>query len=196
MFGKKKKYDSEMEEWAARQNSNARFIKGCVWFFCGLAILLVLGIFLIYVTSDHTKPEPTAVSAPLGSIAEPTATQMVKKVMPPTAAPTDIPPTAAVIRKVIGAGEVHSPTAEPPEAYPEPTIDPTLLIRYAKEYVSNGQILEECLIKGNINSKGDKIYHIPGTGSYDVTKINEAAGERWFCTEFDAISAGWHAPGQ
>lgn len=49
----------------------------------------------------------------------------------------------------------------------------------------------DCLIKGNINSSGDKIYHTPGQRYYDKTQIDESAGERWFCTEDEAISAGW-----
>ncbi len=48
-----------------------------------------------------------------------------------------------------------------------------------------------CIIKGNINTAGEKIYHMPGCGSYDKTRINEAAGERWFCTEREALDAGW-----
>ena len=48
-----------------------------------------------------------------------------------------------------------------------------------------------CLIKGNIASDGEKIYHVPGGAYYDVTKISESKGERWFCTESDAVNAGW-----
>ena len=48
-----------------------------------------------------------------------------------------------------------------------------------------------CSIKGNIDSKGDKIYHLPGSGSYAATRIDEAEGERWFCGEQDAVRAGW-----
>lgn len=48
-----------------------------------------------------------------------------------------------------------------------------------------------CVIKGNINSSGEKIYHLPGCGSYDSTVITESRGERWFCTEEEAIAAGW-----
>ena len=50
---------------------------------------------------------------------------------------------------------------------------------------------EDCLIKGNINSKGQKLYHLPGWPSYNSTKIDTDAGERWFCTEEEAIAAGW-----
>jgi micrococcal nuclease len=52
---------------------------------------------------------------------------------------------------------------------------------------SNGQ----CLIKGNINSSGEKIYHVPGGKYYDKTVIDESKGERWFCSEAEAQSAGW-----
>lgn len=48
-----------------------------------------------------------------------------------------------------------------------------------------------CTIKGNINSEGEKIYHVPGCQSYAKTQIDTSAGERWFCSESEAIQAGW-----
>jgi len=50
-----------------------------------------------------------------------------------------------------------------------------------------------CRIKGNISSSG-KIYHVPGSNNYDRTVIDTGKGERWFCTEQQAIDAGWRAP--
>lgn len=47
-----------------------------------------------------------------------------------------------------------------------------------------------CQIKGNISSSG-KIYHMPGGAFYDRTNIDESDGERWFCSEEEAIAAGW-----
>jgi len=47
------------------------------------------------------------------------------------------------------------------------------------------------LIKGNLSSAGEKIYHVPGGAFYDDTQIDEAKGERWFCTEAEAVAAGW-----
>ncbi len=47
------------------------------------------------------------------------------------------------------------------------------------------------VIKGNISSSGEKIYHVPGGEYYDKTVIDEAKGERWFCTEAEAVAAGW-----
>jgi len=50
---------------------------------------------------------------------------------------------------------------------------------------------ESCLIKGNISSSGEKIYHVPGGSYYDRTVIDESKGERWFCSEQEAQAAGW-----
>jgi len=51
-----------------------------------------------------------------------------------------------------------------------------------------------CPIKGNISRGGSRIYHLPGSGGYDGTRIDLAKGERWFCTEAEAKAAGWRAP--
>jgi len=48
-----------------------------------------------------------------------------------------------------------------------------------------------CVIKGNISRKGERIYHMPFHQFYGRTKIDEAKGERWFCTEDEALAAGW-----
>ncbi|MGH7927549.1 MAG: thermonuclease family protein, partial [Candidatus Binatia bacterium] len=48
-----------------------------------------------------------------------------------------------------------------------------------------------CVILGNINADGEKIYHLPGCGSYSKTKIEPEKGERVFCTESEAAAAGW-----
>ena len=49
----------------------------------------------------------------------------------------------------------------------------------------------ECIIKGNISSSGERIYHVPGGQYYNRTKIDEGKGERWFCSEAEAVAAGW-----
>lgn len=51
-----------------------------------------------------------------------------------------------------------------------------------------------CAIKGNINSRHDRIFHAPCTTYYTVTEIRVEDGERWFCSEAEAIAAGWRAP--
>lgn len=69
--------------------------------------------------------------------------------------------------------------SQTPATTPTPSISPA------------DQPANSCTIKGNINSSGEKIYHIEGCGSYNATKIDEARGERWFCSETDAVAAGW-----
>ena len=49
----------------------------------------------------------------------------------------------------------------------------------------------ECDIRGNISRKGDRIYHLPRSAAHAATAIDEAKGERLFCTEGEARAAGW-----
>ena len=52
--------------------------------------------------------------------------------------------------------------------------------------------LEGCDIKGNISYlTKEKIYHMPGQEYYLQTVITPMSGERWFCTEEEAIANGW-----
>lgn len=54
---------------------------------------------------------------------------------------------------------------------------------------------ENCVIKGNITSGGDRIYHTPwGSDHYARTRISTRKGERWFCSEAEARAAGWRPP--
>ena len=50
-----------------------------------------------------------------------------------------------------------------------------------------------CVIKGNIASDGEHIFHVPGQRHYDVTRVDEAKGERWFCSVTEAQAAGFRA---
>jgi len=47
-----------------------------------------------------------------------------------------------------------------------------------------------CAIKGNISGKGH-IYHPPWSPWYGRVTIDTTRGERWFCTEGEALAAGW-----
>jgi hypothetical protein len=55
-------------------------------------------------------------------------------------------------------------------------------------------LADRCDIKGNINSKGERIYHVPGSRYYAATVIDTTRGERWFCSEGGARAAGWRPP--
>lgn len=50
-----------------------------------------------------------------------------------------------------------------------------------------------CPIKGNI-SKSGRIYHAPWSPWYSRTKVSVTKGEKWFCSEQEALKAGWRPP--
>jgi endonuclease YncB( thermonuclease family) len=52
-----------------------------------------------------------------------------------------------------------------------------------------------CPIKGIVSQGGTKLYVMPGARDYKKASIRAAKGERWFCTEADAASAGWKPAG-
>lgn len=57
-----------------------------------------------------------------------------------------------------------------------------------QEYPEN----EKCSIKGNIDkTTGKKMYHFPGCREYVTTVIELDLGEAWFCSEKEAVEAGY-----
>mmetsp|Transcript_29004 Transcript_29004/g.78103 ORF Transcript_29004/g.78103 Transcript_29004/m.78103 type:complete len:318 (-) Transcript_29004:488-1441(-) len=51
-------------------------------------------------------------------------------------------------------------------------------------------------IKGNISSKGERIYHVPGGTYYDRVVIEPEKGEKCFASEADAVKEGFRAAGR
>ena len=49
---------------------------------------------------------------------------------------------------------------------------------------------EGCAIKGNVTRNG-KIYHMPWSPWYARIRIEGDKGKRWFCSEAEALAAGW-----
>jgi endonuclease YncB( thermonuclease family) len=49
---------------------------------------------------------------------------------------------------------------------------------------------EGCAIKGNVTKNG-RIYHMPWSPWYGQIHIDPEKGKRWFCSEAEAIAAGW-----
>jgi len=47
-----------------------------------------------------------------------------------------------------------------------------------------------CAIKGNVTARG-KIYHMPWSPWYAQIRMSQDRGRRWFCTEAEAVAAGW-----
>jgi endonuclease YncB( thermonuclease family) len=54
----------------------------------------------------------------------------------------------------------------------------------------------ECTIKGNINRKGECIFHMPGGRWYSKVKMDLSKGKRWFCSPAEAEAAGCRAAKQ
>jgi hypothetical protein len=48
-----------------------------------------------------------------------------------------------------------------------------------------------CPIKGNVNRKGERIYHEPGGRDYERVVMDLTKGKRWFCSASEAEAAGW-----
>jgi hypothetical protein len=88
----------------------------------------------------------------------------------------------------ISAGQIHFGTAVVASGSPSASAEPALSVAAATPSPA-------CRIKGNISSSG-RIYHVPGSRSYESTVIDESKGERWFCSEDEARAAGWRAPKQ
>jgi endonuclease YncB( thermonuclease family) len=65
--------------------------------------------------------------------------------------------------------------------------------RAAKWEVATQESPAGCPIKGNISENGH-IYHAPWSPWYARTKISIDKGEYWFCSEREALDAGWRAP--
>jgi endonuclease YncB( thermonuclease family) len=47
-----------------------------------------------------------------------------------------------------------------------------------------------CAIKGNVSRSG-RIYHMPWSPWYEKVRIEASKGKRWFCSEAEALAAGW-----
>ena len=53
----------------------------------------------------------------------------------------------------------------------------------------------QCMIKGNVSRKGERIYHMPGDRDYNRVQMDKGARKRWFCSEGQAVASGWRPAG-
>lgn len=75
------------------------------------------------------------------------------------------------------------------------TVQPPWEYRAERWAVAEQEAPEGCAIKGNISREsGDHIYHVPWSSHYKRTKISVGKGERCFCSEGEALAAGWRPP--
>lgn len=136
-----------------------------------------------------SSPNPTLTPSSIFSTTNP-APQIIHtatSVYTPTSTPSAIPTFSSNI-------PTASPTPQEQSAQPQTTPVPTSILTPTPTLAPTPTptpAQSACLIKGNISSSGDKIYHMSGCASYNRTEINEDDGERWFCSEEEAIAAGW-----
>ena len=48
-----------------------------------------------------------------------------------------------------------------------------------------------CPIKGQVFRKSGKVYMLPWSPDYERSNVDQTLGERWFCSESEAVLAGW-----
>jgi len=48
-----------------------------------------------------------------------------------------------------------------------------------------------CIVKGNLGTMDKRWYHLPGFRHYKQTVVNLDKGDKWFCSEKEAIKAGF-----
>ncbi len=67
-----------------------------------------------------------------------------------------------------------------------------------KEWRKGGRLPGEttdttfCVVKGVITEDQQKIFYVPSDDSYNGIKVDRAKGERMFCSDDEAILAGWN----
>lgn len=137
--------------------------------------------------TNTTVPTLRATKTALPSL---TPTASLTETTVPSATPSLVPTTTETATPEPTATPPPTATARPPTATALPRPSPLPPQTRSNTVVLSGG--GECAIKGNISyTTGEKIYHLPGMRFYDDTVIDTSAGERWFCTEAEAVSAGW-----
>ena len=53
-----------------------------------------------------------------------------------------------------------------------------------------------CLIIGNVVNKKKRIYHVPGSRDYKKVTMKPAEGDRYFCSQEEAVMCGFRKPGK
>ncbi|WP_353259415.1 cold shock domain-containing protein [Prochlorothrix hollandica] len=144
-------------------------VQGFAWGIVVLLVPVVVGASVYYWLKDNGPP-PAIVQAK------------------PNAPVAATPPPAAVNRPAATPKPTPTPIARP-------TLNPNANgsgVTVTSANSPQGSSNAGCNIKGNISiSDSKKFYHVPGMPEYEGTRIQPEHGERWFCTEAEAIAAGW-----
>lgn len=159
-----------------------------------LALCVIIGILAPKTNTPQAAPtEPAQRVATIALATEPPAPT---RTQPPTSSPA---PTRTR-RPTAEPSSTPTHTAIPPTQVPPTTAPPTAVPATAAPAAScPGGCTEQkpgCDIKGNVNSDGERIYHMPGMRDYKKVTPKPGEGDRWFCTEAEAQAADFRRAGQ
>jgi cold shock CspA family protein len=139
--------------------------------------LIAVGVIGSVMRGNFTLPFFTKkYAAPVSTTSSPASIPAIAPISPTEGSPVPIAPP-------VESASPPAPIASTPIATPKPEATSVPVASAA----GSG-----CMVKGNISfDDGLKLYHVPGMRDYEITIINESKGERWFCSEADAIANGW-----
>ncbi len=147
-------------------------------------------VLVVAAACSQAGPSPTMDLNEIGTaVANTLVAEAIETIGPSnTPEPSNTPQPTDTRRPNPTATPWPTSTPRPPTATPRPpaaTQDPGC--PFGCTFQKAG-----CNIKGNISfNSGEKIYHVPGQQYYNATKISPDFGERWFCTEREALNNGW-----
>lgn len=189
-----------------------KIIKMIVLVIVGLFVaFIILGLILTSKTKNDsdlqkaqvTSSTPEMLIAPLNNTAtnEPTATIEQTDTPVPTQTPLPIIPSVTPI-SVRNAGiPVYSNEGVILGFLDNSSLEPTATLDFSMLLTQKNTNIDEnhpfgCNIKGNVSMRNNQehIYHCPNWRDYDRTEVNYDEGDRWFCTEQDAVAAGFRRP--
>lgn len=98
---------------------------------------------------------------------------------------------ALLFAAALGLSPALAQTTPPAATTPRPATTAPTTPAPAAPAPTTAATPAECIVKGNVNRKGEKIYHLPGEPGYDRIKMNKGRGERCFRTKEEAEAAGW-----
>lgn len=110
---------------------------------------------------------------------------------PPVAKPS-VAPSPKVANSSVAKPKVATPSKIVSPQVAKPQVATAAPPKIANPPANESNVSTGCNIKGNISvSSGKKFYHLAGMPEYEITEIDISRGERYFCSESEAIANGW-----
>ena len=186
---------------------------------CAIIFLLFVGFIVLILSSDtDTNNEEQIKNA---VVTPQNVETMIKQIMDQTGTADQSAILSATPTFTLVPTDIPTPTNTPlptdtpaPTATPLPTDTPVPAAAWGSEQTYSdssyaqigsgvlGSVAQDtssgnCNIKGNVSTRNGnkKIYHCPNWRDYDKTQINYDEGDQWFCSEEEAIAAGFNKPG-